>query len=65
LSEGVLEARILERQLSLKHLDAPFIEAMFVLPKDLREAIAAEKMVSKDAAPFWLTEEGEARQVSS
>lgn len=62
LSEGTLEARILERQLPLKHLDAPFIEAMFVLPKDLKEAIAAEKMVSRDAAPFWLTNQGETRQ---
>lgn len=62
LSEGTLEARILERQLPLKHLDAPYIEAMFVLPKDLKEAIAAETMVSRDAAPFWLTEEGDARQ---
>ncbi|GIW24872.1 polyamine aminopropyltransferase [Meiothermus sp.] len=62
LSEGVLEARILERKLTLRHLEAPFIEAMFVLPKDLKEAIAAEKMVSRDAEPFWLTEEGEARQ---
>ncbi|MBO1435811.1 polyamine aminopropyltransferase [Meiothermus sp. CFH 77666] len=62
LSEGTLEARILERNLTLRHLEAPFIEAMFVLPKDLKEAIAAEKMVSRDAEPFWLTEEGEARQ---
>lgn len=62
LSEGTLEARILERKLPLRHLEAPFIEAMFVLPKDLKEAIAAEKMVSRDAEPFWLTEEGEARQ---
>ncbi|AWR86635.1 polyamine aminopropyltransferase [Meiothermus taiwanensis] len=62
LSEGTLEARILERQLPLKHLDAPYIEAMFVLPKDLKEAIAAETMVSRDAAPFWLTDEGDARQ---
>lgn len=62
LSEGTLEARILERNLTLRHLEAPFIEAMFVLPKDLKEAIAAEKMVSRDIEPFWLTEEGEARQ---
>jgi spermidine synthase len=62
LSEGTLEARILARNLTLKHLEAPFIEAMFVLPKDLKEAIAAEKIVSRDAEPFWLTEEGEARQ---
>ncbi len=62
LSEGTLEARIMERKLSLKHLDAHFTEAMFVLPKDLKEAIAAEQMVSRDAEPFWLTEEGEARQ---
>ncbi|MCX7601486.1 MAG: polyamine aminopropyltransferase [Meiothermus sp.] len=65
LSEGILEARILERKLPLRHLEAPFIEAMFVLPKDLKEAIATEKMVSRDAQPFWLTEEGEARQSSS
>lgn len=64
LSEGTLEARILERNLTLRHLEAPFIEAMFVLPKDLKEAIAAETMVSRDAEPFWLTEEGEARQSS-
>lgn len=62
LSEGTLEARILERKLPLRHLDASYIEAMFVLPKDLKDAIAAETMVSSDARPFWLTEEGEARQ---
>lgn len=62
LSEGILETRIVERGLALRHLDAAFTEAMFVLPKDLKEAIAAEKMVSRDRQPFWLTEEGEARQ---
>ncbi|MCS7058528.1 MAG: polyamine aminopropyltransferase [Meiothermus sp.] len=62
LSEGTVEARILERGLRLKHLDAAYLEAMFVLPKDLKEAIANERMVSRDAAPFWLTDEGEARQ---
>lgn len=62
LSEGILESRIVERGLALRHLDAAFTEAMFVLPKDLKEAIAAEKMVSRDSQPFWLTEEGEARQ---
>lgn len=62
LSEGILETRIVERSLALRHLDAAFTEAMFVLPKDLKEAIAAEKMVSRDRQPFWLTEEGEARQ---
>lgn len=62
LSEGILETRIVERGLALRHLDAAFTEAMFVLPKDLKEAIAAEKMVSRDSQPFWLTEEGEARQ---
>ncbi len=62
LSEGILETRIIERGLALKHLDASFTEAMFVLPKDLKEAIAVEKMVSRDTQPFWLTEEGEARQ---
>lgn len=62
LSEGILETRIIERGLALRHLDASFTEAMFVLPKDLKEAIAVEKMVSRDSQPFWLTEEGEARQ---
>lgn len=62
LSEGILESRIVERGLALRHLDAAFTEAMFVLPKDLKEAIAVEKMVSRDSQPFWLTEEGEARQ---
>ncbi len=60
-SEGVLEARILERQLKLRHLDAPFIEAMFVLPKDLKAWIAEETLISTDARPFYLTHEGEAR----
>ncbi len=65
LSEGVLEARIQERNLPLRHLDAHFIEAMFVLPKDLKEAIAAETMVSRDANPFWLTEDGKAMQTQA
>ncbi len=60
-SPGVLEARILERNLELRHLDAPFIEAMFVLPKDLKAWIEAETLVSTDAQPFYLTPEGEAR----
>jgi spermidine synthase len=62
ISEGTLEARIRERGLDMKHLDAEFIGAMFRLPKDLKEAIAAEQMVSTDAKPFFLSEEGEARQ---
>lgn len=61
-SEGTLETRIRERGLGLRHLNASFIEAMFVLPKDLLEAIQRETMVSTDALPFYLTEEGEARQ---
>ena len=61
-SEGILETRILERGLNLRHLTAPFIEAMFVLPKDLQEAIQAERMVSTDALPMYFTDEGEARQ---
>ncbi|HEU4741174.1 MAG TPA: polyamine aminopropyltransferase [Meiothermus sp.] len=61
-SEGILETRIRERGLHLRHLNASFIEAMFVLPKDLLEAIQHETMVSTDALPFYLTEEGEARQ---
>jgi spermidine synthase len=60
-SEGVLEARILERGLKLRHLDAPFIEAMFVLPKDLKAWMAAEEIVSTDAHPFYLTPDGRAR----
>jgi spermidine synthase len=61
-SEGILESRIRERNLALRHLTAPFIEAMFVLPKDLQEAIQAEQMVSTDALPLYFTDEGEARQ---
>ncbi|RDI96448.1 polyamine aminopropyltransferase [Meiothermus sp. QL-1] len=62
LSEGTLEARILERGLALRHLDAAYLEALFVLPKDLKEAIAQETIISRDAAPFWLTDQGQARQ---
>jgi len=61
-SEGIVEARIRQRGLHFKHLDAAFLEAMLVLPKDLKEAIAQEKMVSTDSLPFYLSEEGEARQ---
>ncbi len=60
-SPGVLGARILERGLELRHLDADFIEAMFVLPRDMRAWIEAETVVSTDARPFYLTPEGEAR----
>ncbi len=60
-SPGVLKARILERALALRHLDADFIEAMFVLPRDMRAWIEAETVVSTDARPFYLTPEGEAR----
>jgi spermidine synthase len=35
---------------------------MFVLPKDLEEAIAEETLVSTDQNPFYVTPEGEARQ---
>lgn len=65
ISEGILESRIRERGLEMKHLDAEFIEAMFRLPKDLKMAIAREQMVSTDAQPFYLTEEGEAKQAGS
>lgn len=61
-SEGTIEARILERGLSLRHLTAPYLEAMFVLPKDLEEAIRSETLVSTDQSPFYLTPDGEARQ---
>jgi spermidine synthase len=57
-----LEHRIAERGLELKHLDGEFCKAMFALPKDLKIAIGQEQMVSTDAQPFWLTEEGEPRQ---
>jgi len=60
-SPGVLKARILERGLELRHLDADYIEAMFVLPKDMRTWIEAETVVSTDKRPFFLTPEGEAR----
>jgi len=60
-SPGVLKARILERGLELRHLDADFIEAMFVLPRDMRAWIEAETLVSTDERPFYLTPEGEAR----
>ncbi|MGQ9735162.1 MAG: polyamine aminopropyltransferase [Thermaceae bacterium] len=61
-SEGTIEARILERNLSLRHLTAPYLEALFILPKDLEEAIRSETLVSTDANPFYVTPEGEARQ---
>lgn len=61
-SEGVIEARIRERSLPLRHLSAPYLEAMFFLPKDLEEAIARETLVSTDQNPFYVTPEGEARQ---
>ena len=35
---------------------------MFVLPKDLLEALEKETMVSTDQNPFYVTPEGEARQ---
>ncbi len=60
-SPGVLQTRILERGLELRHLDADFIEAMFVLPRDMRAWIEAETVVSTDARPFYLTPEGEGR----
>lgn len=61
-SEGVIEARIRERQLALRHLSAPYLEAMFVLPKDIQEAVETETMVSTDATPFSPPRGGEARQ---
>ncbi len=61
-SEGTIEARIRERNLLLRHLTAPYLEALFVLPKDLQEALDREELVSTDAAPFYVTPEGEARQ---
>lgn len=62
VSGDELEARIKARGLELRHLDGDFCKAMFALPKDLKTAIAEEKMVSRDARPFWLTEEGEPKQ---
>jgi spermidine synthase len=61
-SEGVMEARIRERGLPLRHLTSHYLEALFVLPKDLQEAIEAETLVSTDQNPFYVTPEGEARQ---
>jgi spermidine synthase len=62
LDVAVLEERIKSRGLSLRHLDADFCLGMYKLPKDLKEAIASERLVSTDTKPFWLTEEGEAVQ---
>ena len=62
IPEAEIEQRIAERGLELRHLDGPFCKAMFALPKDLKQAIAEEAMVSRDAQPFWLTEEGDPRQ---
>ncbi|WP_117238300.1 polyamine aminopropyltransferase [Thermus sediminis] len=53
-SEGVIEARIRERGLALRHLSSHYLEAMFVLPKDLQEALEAETLVSTDQNPFYL-----------
>lgn len=61
-SEGTIEARIRARNLPLRHLTAPYLESLFVLPKDLQEALDRESLVSTDAAPFYVTPEGEARQ---
>ncbi|GAB5602738.1 polyamine aminopropyltransferase [Thermus sp. FJN-A] len=61
-SEGVMEARIRERGLALRHLSAPYLEAMFVLPKDIQEAVERETLISTDQNPFYVTPEGEARQ---
>ncbi|MBB6097682.1 spermidine synthase [Deinobacterium chartae] len=56
------QQRLEERALKLKYLNAPLIAAQFVLPNDLIEAIEAETMVSTDAQPFWLDEEGNPHQ---
>ena len=58
----MIQARIRERNLARRHLTAPYLEAMFVLPKDLLEALEKETMVSTDQNPFYVTPEGEARQ---
>ncbi|MCL4454159.1 MAG: polyamine aminopropyltransferase [Deinococcus sp.] len=62
LAKEGLEARLRQRKLNLRHLNPAFITAMFALPTDLQEAIASEQMVSTDALPFYLTEQGEAKQ---
>lgn len=58
-----LAQRIAERGLKLRHLNPAFIQAMLALPQDLMEAIEQETLISRDANPFWLDEEG-AAQVS-
>ncbi|HEX2863538.1 MAG TPA: hypothetical protein VHN99_03130 [Deinococcales bacterium] len=55
-------ARIAERGLDLRYLNGPLIAAQFVLPNDLLKAIEAETMISTDAEPFWLDEEGNPHQ---
>lgn len=62
LSEGTIEARIRERNLPLRHLNAAFLEALFVLPRDVSEALENEKLVSTDASPYYLDEHGMAFQ---
>lgn len=59
----VLAQRMVQRNLALRHLNPAFIEAMFALPQDLIMAIDRETLISRDANPFWLDEEG-AAQVS-
>jgi len=57
--------RIEQRGLTLRHLDAEYLHSRFALSKDLKDALAAETMVSSDAAPFWLGEDGAAHQRAS
>jgi spermidine synthase len=59
---ATLESRIQARQLPLQHLNAPFIKAMFALPTDLALAIEQATMISRDAKPFYMSENGEAFQ---
>ncbi|PYE56664.1 polyamine aminopropyltransferase [Deinococcus yavapaiensis] len=62
IDTATYQTRLDERRLKLRYLNAPLITAQFALPNDLIEAIEAETMVSTDAEPFWLDEEGNPHQ---
>lgn len=62
IDTATYQARLDQRGLKLRYLNAPLITAQFALPNDLIEAIEAETMVSTDAEPFWLDEEGNPHQ---
>lgn len=62
IDTATYQTRLDQRGLKLRYLNAPLITSQFALPNDLIEAIEAETMVSTDAEPFWLDEEGNPHQ---